>query len=161
MTVVKLKQPLRLADNLSAFDPESPLSVSDTMQVRLSIPIADTSPANDRNVSRGKLVTGIPGRQHIPLFDSSTNVEHLSFVFEDNGWRIWATFAQEVSAVWWTFTSIEPTNVCVYDIPVHDEWIGYTLRNGEGRLLRHRKTTWLFTAYGTLPVGTMYITGFF
>ncbi len=59
---IKLKQPLRLADNLTAFDPQAPLILSADMLSRISIPIADRTAVPGQPVGRGRIVSGIARR---------------------------------------------------------------------------------------------------
>lgn len=158
---IKLKHPLRLADNISAFDPQEPLTLLPDMSSVIAIPIADKSAVAGERVAKARLVSGIPGRRHLPLFNVDTNVEHLSYVFTSAGDRFYATFSQEVFAVWWTFVATPPGNYCSYDVPQHDTNIAYALLDGGGRLLRQRKTALAFTGQGAIPIGTAYVTGFF
>ncbi len=66
----KLKQPLRLADNLSAFDPQAPLILSPDMSSRIAIPIADRTAVPDQPTARGGFVHGIARRdQAYDTFD--------------------------------------------------------------------------------------------
>lgn len=63
--LIKLKQPLRLADNLSAFDPQTPLILSPDMSSRIAIPIADRTAVSDQPIARGSLIHGVSRRDQV------------------------------------------------------------------------------------------------
>lgn len=94
--VIAIKQPLRLADNLSAFDPEIPLIVSEKLQNQLLIPIADMSAVSNSKTIRAKLVKGFSHRDLTGRITTPKNVETITQSFSVSGERFTMTFSQEV-----------------------------------------------------------------
>ena len=80
---VALKQPLRLADNLSAFDPQAPLILSPDMSSRISIPIADRTAVSDQPVGRGCVVHGISRRDRDSVIAANWLIQADTHEFND------------------------------------------------------------------------------
>ena len=159
--VVKLKQPLRLADNLSAFDPQAPLNLSADMLSRISIPIADRSAVSGQRVGRGTLVRDVSQHNQLSPYNNSPNVEHLSHVYEGLGYRWTPVFSQELKGLWCLFLSGSGLAYIIWDMPSHDNWNCKELYDGESMFLRFRKQTWYFGMYGSAGPGTLYLTGIY
>ena len=72
---MQYRQPLKLADSVSAFDPQLPLTLSSDVQRRLILPIADKTPLSESRAGRGKLVHGVSQRDLTTSNISSVNIE--------------------------------------------------------------------------------------
>ena len=97
--VTRLKQPLRLAGSLSVLDPEQPLTLSDTLQNSLAMPIADMSAAAQTPAARCKLVHRVSRPSKNGGVIVGQNIERIEIPFPDPGVIKTATFAQTVSIV--------------------------------------------------------------
>ncbi len=108
---IVIKQPLTLADNLSAFDPETPLIVSDSLRESIEIPVADMSAVSTSKASRAKIVTGFSNRDFAGKIELPKNIETIQLDFDTTGQRALKLFSQEVKYV---FVWLSGTGGTVY-----------------------------------------------
>ncbi len=159
--MIKLKQPLGLADNLSAFDSEKPLTLSDTVRNQLAIPIADSSVVSLSNYAQGRYVTGIPKRDLTGKIIIPSNFETITQNFTTSGERFAFNFSQEVQGVFFWGTSTGGD--------AYFRWLGVwipereieTLQTNTSYLLNRRGTNWLFKCTGGFLAATLRIDGFY
>ncbi len=159
--MINLKQPLSLADNLSAFDPEIPLTLSDSLGNSLALPLADMSAVSNLRTGRGKLVHGVSRRLKDNTVLDISNVETINIEFDSSGETDFVTFSQEVWPVFAWLTAVAGTAYGKWLITYIPPRIGQTFNVEEPVYIIRRGTSYYFSVTGTFRTARIDVYGFY
>ena len=158
---IAIKQPLTLADNLSAFDAQTPLILSDIIQNRIQIPIADRSAVSTSKVVRGQSVKGYSKRDMTGKIVMPSNVERLTHTFTVDGERAHLTFSQEVQYGFVYILEGGGTAFGYFLTSWIPEYIQETLQVRTPYLLTHRSDVYDFKMSGSFVEAILTIDGYY
>lgn len=156
---IKLKQSLRLADNISAFDPQTPLNLSPDMSSHISIPIADKSAVAGGRVGKAQLVSGIPGHNGRAVRFGGAGIETFTTIMTTAGYRLNLIFSQPIVGFFVYMDADDASNRIDQSLPENDLWAVRQFQREIGYWCLARTEHLHFIAGTTVGTSEIWVTG--